>query len=188
MTTTPARQFSATLLIAALLPACGGRPSPAPSSPALPQISGSYSGPTTDNSTTPAGHPLTFSIKFLRPGGVTTFRACEGTVVIQQNGATFSGSFTQSATCAPVAGQIVNGSVSNDGKVTFALVAAGSDPMAWTGFANCTAVTNGTTGFTGSITATAEGPLLDASFANEALMQCAADGTLTVNVHIRGVR
>jgi hypothetical protein len=135
----------------------------------------------------------TWSLKFLRPGGPGfVFRGCSGALTIQQSGSTFTGSFVQDVGCATwggaVAGEVSGGVIGSDGKVTFTLRGPGSDPLAWTGFAQCTAVTTGTTDFTGTIATAGSIGVLDASLARDALIDCPGQGTLTINVHIRGAR
>jgi hypothetical protein len=172
------------LLTAATVVACGGASSPAaPSTPTVPQIGGVYSGPTFDASTSPPLERLTWTITTTRAGNPTTFRSCIGTLTILQSVTSFIGSFSEGDTCAPVTGQVAAGVVGTDGKVTFSLVGPTDDPLAWTSHSQCTPVVPGTMGFTGTVTDN----LLDASFAHEAIVQC-AEGFLTVNVRVRGVR
>lgn len=103
-----------------------------------------------------------------------------------QSGSSFTGSFKQEGDfCAPVSGQVAGGVVQAGGAVTFSLVGPASDPLAWTGFAHCVAVTAGTMNFTGTVNGD---HILDASFAQDALMQCPNDGTVTLNVRLRGSR
>ncbi len=181
------------LLAGSLIGGCGGRPGAGPSSPSLPQIAGRYSGPTTDNSIMPPQQVPTWSLRFLRPGGPGfVFRNCSGSFTIQQSGSTFAGSFRQDAGCATgggaVEGQVSDGVVGADGKVTFSLRGPASDTLAWTGFAQCTPVTTGTTGFAGTIATAGNIGVLDASLVRDALIDCPGQGTLTINVRIRGAR
>jgi hypothetical protein len=174
-------------LAASVASACGGRtPNPSgPSTPTLPQIGGTYAGPTTDNSTSPPQQILLWTIKSKREGaGGFSFRSCTGTLVIQQTGSSFTGSFTQGATCASSTGLVTTGVVQADGAVTFSVAGPASDPLAWTNFARCTTVVPGTMDFTGTVTA----GLLDASFAHDALIECPNEGFVTVNVRLRGTR
>jgi hypothetical protein len=179
-------KLSKGILAALLLTACdGGRPSPAPSPQSVPQIAGSYTGPTVDNSTTPPMNPLLWSIRFTRAGnGTTFFRGCNGTLTLQQSGSTFTGTFTQVDGCPEVSGQVTGGVVRADGSIAFSVTGPASDPLAWTGFAQCRAAVAGTTSFTGTVS----GTLLDARFPQDSLLECANGEFVTVNVHLRGAR
>ena len=178
------RNRASALLVAALLADCGGTSGPsAPSTPAIQQVAGTYSGPTTDNTITPPQQVPTWQIKFSFPGSArTTFRNCAGTLVLQQTGSTLTGSFTQQDACGGRTGQ-VSGVVNNNGTITFSLSDA-SDALAWTGFAHCTAVVPGSLDLYGTVSV----GLLNASFPHDALIQCPAEGTVTVNVQVRGTR
>src|SRR5258707_899528 len=99
-------------LAASLVCACGGRtPNPSePSTSAPPQVGGTYAGPTTDTSISPPVEISLWTIKFRRAGdGRDFFRVCTGTLVIQQTGSTFTGSFTQGDRCAPGSGLVTTG-------------------------------------------------------------------------------
>jgi hypothetical protein len=176
-------------LAAFLLCGCGGGPATpsAPSASNLPQISGTYAGPTTDSTVSPPFQVLLWTIKFARARDnrpSASFRSCTGTLLIQQTGSTFTGTFSQGETCAPTTGVVTGGVVRADGGVTFAVRASAADPLAWTGFAGCTLAIPGTMDFTGTVA----GGLLDASFAHDALIECPNDGSVTVNVRLRGAR
>ena len=127
---------------------------------------------------------LLWTIKFSRSGSQFLFRSCTGTLVLQQTGSGFTGSFTQGDSCPPTSGQITNGAVQADGTVTFSIAGPASDPLAWTGFAHCTMTVPGTMGLTG----TATNGLLDASFAHDALIDCPNEGSVSLNVRLRGKR
>ena len=174
-------------LAASLVSACGGRTS-SPSGPSTltpPQIGGAYSGPTTDTSSSPPQQASTWTIKFTRAGDSRLFfRSCTGTLVIQQTGSNFTGSFAQGDICAPSSGLVTTGVVRTDGGVTFSIAGPAADPLAWTGFARCTMVVPGTMDFTGTVI----GGLLDASFAHDALIDCPNEGTVSLNVRLRGMR
>jgi hypothetical protein len=176
------------LLAASLATGCGGSPSPsAPSTPTVPQIAGTYAGPTTDTSISPPTPTPLWTTKFFRARDnrpFFSFGGCSGTVVLQQTGSTFTGSFTQGGTCAEVSGAVTNGTIRSDGTVTFSLAGPASDPLAWTTFAGCSAAIAGTMDFSGTVT----NGLLDASFAHDAIIDCPKDGSVTVNVHLRGTR
>jgi hypothetical protein len=159
----------------------------------LPQVAGTYSGPTTDTSIQPPQQVPTWSLKLLRPGASSfVFRNCSGTLAIQQSGSTLTGSFTQDVGCSVAGGSVsgqINGVIADaSGKVTFSLRGPDADPLAWTGFAQCAAVTPGTTDFTGTIAATDTRAFLDASLPHDALVDCPGQGAVTVNVHIRAAR
>lgn len=173
-------------LVVALASACGGRaPSPAgPSTPTTPQIAGTYTGPTADNSTSPPMQVLLWTIKSSRAGRPTSFRSCAGTLVFQQTGSSFTGSFTQDDRCAPTSGLVTAGVVRTDGAVTFSIAGPAADPLAWTSFAGCTLAGPGSSDFVGTV----NGRLLDASFAHDALIACPNEGFVTLNVRLRGAR
>ncbi len=179
------------VLAASLVSACGGgTPNPSgPSTPNLPQIGGTYAGGTIDTSVSPAGPVSLWTIKDT-PAGVSGlfFRSCTGTLVIQQTGASFTGSFTQGASCAPTSGLVTAGVVRADGTVTFSLAGPASDPLAWTSFAGCTMLVPGTMDFTGTVTDALPGGLLKASFAHDALIDCPNKGFVSLNVSLRGTR
>jgi len=80
---------------------------------------------------------------------------------------------------------VTGGAVRTDHGVTFSLAGPASDPLAWTGFAHCTAVTPGTMDFRGTVNGD---NTLDASFGQDALLQCPDEGTVTLNVRVRGIR
>ncbi len=175
------------LVVVTILSACGsGSPNPSgPSTPQVPQIGGTYTGPTTDTSTTPSQQILTWTIKFSRAGDSRlSFRGCTGAVTIQQAGSTLTGSFTQAQSCPAAAGVLTNGTVGTDGAVTFSLVGPASDPLSWTGFSRCVVIDTRTMDFTGTV----RGTLLEASFAHDALIECPTEGFLSVNVRVRGAR
>ena len=171
----------------ALFSCCGGGSSPAPPSPSpIPQIAGTYSGPVTDNSTSPPQQWSTWTVKYTSTHeSLVTFTSCKGTLTFVQSGSSFTGSFAQEDGCSPVSGQVAGGAVQAGGGVTFSLVGPASDPLSWTGFTHCVAVTAGTMNFTGTVNGD---HILDASFAQDALMQCPNDGTVSLNVRLRGSR
>ena len=184
-----ARAFA--LSTATLTSACGGggTPAPAPSPPpAVPQIAGTYSGPTTDNATEPAQRPLTWTIRFSVPGDNNLyFKSCDGTLTLVQSGSRFTGTFAQSGgnNCPSISGQVVNGGVQSSGTITFSLAGPASDPLVWTTFNNCTAVTPGTMSFSGTVNGD---HIIEATFAQDALMQCPTEGTVSAYVRVRGAR
>jgi hypothetical protein len=152
----------------------------------VPQIAGTYAGPTTDSSISPPVQIPLWTIKFARPNDNIgwRFKGCSGeTLAVQQASSSFTGSFTQGGNCTAVAGVLTSGSVKPDGAVTFSLVGPASDPLAWTGFSQCV-MTVGSPDFTGTVS----GGLFDASFAHDASMQCPNEGTILVNVRLRGTR
>lgn len=168
-----------------LLAACSGNTSTpsAPSTPAIPQVAGTYSGPTPDNSISPPQQVSTWQIKYTRAGtAALTFRNCAGTLVLQQTGTTLTGSFTQLDTCVGGTGK-VSGVVNGDGTITLSLTGA-EDAFAWTGFQHCTPVVAGSLDLFGAVTA----GLLNANFPHDAIVDCGAQGFVTVNVQVRGTR
>jgi hypothetical protein len=168
-----------------LLSACGGgTPMPSsPSAPAVQQVAGTYSGPTIDPNIMPQVQIPTWSFKFALAGQVSPrFSGCAGILTIQQTGAALSGSYTQQDRCGGRTGQL-SGAANANGTIKFALT-GDSDPLSWTGFAHCTAVTPGSLDLFGTVT---DG-LLDVTFPHDALIECPAEGTVTINVEIRGTR
>jgi hypothetical protein len=174
--------------VVALLSSCGGSgpTSAGPSTATLPLIAGTYLGPTTVTSTSPQQQLSLWTIRFTRAGDSRLlFRSCSGTLVLEQSGSNFTGSFTQSDDlCPAVSGVVTAGDVRADGGVTFSLAGPGSDPLAWTSFAGCTMLVPGTMGFTGTVSH----GLLDASFVRDAVMECPGQGTVWLNVRLRGSR
>ena len=182
----PRRDKALLVAAAVVLAACSGKSSPSgPSTPAIPQIAGTYSGPTTDSTINPPQQVQTWQIRSYRAGETSPrFRNCAGTLTIQQSGSSLTGSFSQVDSCGDVAGVVTGGAVRSDGGVTMSLSGPASDPLAWTGFAHCTLAISGTMDLTGSVNA----GLLNASFAHDALIQCPAEGSVSVNVQVRGTR
>lgn len=183
------KMLSRVLLVASSLTACSsGTPNPsAPVIGTIPQIAGTYTGPTSDSSVTPPLQLALFTIKFARgpdSGSSWRFRSCTGTLTLQQTGSNFSGSFTQGGDCPSVSGLVTNGTIRTDGAVTFSLLAPASDPLAWTGFGQCTSLAAGALEFTGKV----NGTLLDASFARDAIVECPREGAMSLNVRVRGAR
>lgn len=174
------------LLAAFVTTTCGGAAT-APSDPArdAPQVAGTYTGPTTDYSISPPVQVPTWNVRFLRAGANNwLFRTCTGTVTIEQAGSNFTGSFSQGQTCPAIEGRLINGIVRPDASVRFSLVGPASDPLAWTGFANCTSIQSGVLEFAGTV----NGPLLDAELSQGVFIQCPNEGTVSVYVHVRGAR
>jgi hypothetical protein len=172
------------LFAVTLMSACGGAATN-PTSDTIPQITGTYFDPTPGFTTAPGGQVWT--IKSRQGDNSSRFTSCSGSVIIQQTGSSFTGSFTQGDPCPTITGELTNGVVRLDGTVaavTFSLVASGSDPLAWTGFAACTPVVNGAMNFTGSI----NGNLLKASFVRDALIQCPNEGTVTISVTLQAAK
>jgi hypothetical protein len=129
---------------------------------------------------------LLWTIKFSRASDNIgfRFRSCNGALAIQQTGSNFNGSYTQAERCPPSAGLLTNGIVRPDRTVTFSLAGPASDPLAWTGFSQCLVTVAGTMNFTGTVS----GTLLDASFAQDALIECPNEGFISLNVRVRGAR
>jgi len=176
------------VFMVALLSSCGGGEATpgAPSTAAPPLIAGTYLGPTTVTNTSPQQQLSLWTIKFTRASDSRLlFRSCSGTLVLEQSGSTFAGSFTQADDlCAAVGGVVTAGTVRADGSVTFSVAGPASDPLAWTSFTGCTMLVPGTMEFTGTVSY----GLLDASFARDAVIECPGQGTVWLNVRLRGAR
>ena len=138
-----------------------------------------------DNSTEPAQRPLTWTIRFSVPGDNNLyFKSCDGTLTLVQSGSTFTGTLAQSGgnNCPSVSGQVVEVSYSPTGTITFSLAGPASDPLSWTMFTHCTAVTPGTMSFSGTVNGD---HMIEATFAQDALMQCPTEGTVSTYVRLR---
>ena len=163
------------LLAACVTSTCGGAgtaPSDPPRDP--PQLAGTYTGPTTDSSISPPVQVPTWNIRFLRAGADNwVFRTCTGTVTIEQAGSNFTGSFSQGQNCPAIEGRLINGIVRPDASVRFSLVGPESDPLAWTGFANCNSIQPGTLEFAGTV----DGRLLAAE-SSSVFIQCPNEGAV----------
>jgi hypothetical protein len=181
-------RVSSILVTIALSSACSGTSS-SPSGPSTPatagitQVAGTYSGPTIDPSIQPQVQVPTWTFKFALAGQVSPrFSGCAGTLTIQQTGATLSGSYTQQDRCGGRTGQL-SGVANANGTIKVSLTGA-DDALGWTGFAHCTAVTPGSVDLYGTVTS----DMLDVSFPHDALINCPAEGTVTINVEVRGTR
>ena len=173
------------LLAASVTSACGGAGT-APSGPSqdAPQLTGTYTGPTTDSDISPPVQVSTWNIRFLRAGANNwVFRPCTGTVTIEQAGFNFTGSFTQGENCPATEGRVINGTVRPDASVRFSLVGPASDPLAWTGFANCNSIQPGALEFAGTV----NGRLLAAE-SSGVFIQCPNEGAVSLYVRVRGAR
>ncbi len=131
---------------------------------------------------------MTWTIRFSVPGDNNLyFKSCDGTLTLVQSGATFTGTFAQSGgnNCPSVSGQVVDGVVQSNGTITFSLAGPASDPLSWTMFTHCTAVTPGTMSFSGTVNGD---HMIEATFAQDALMQCRTEGTVSTYVRARAWR
>ena len=179
------RHPGSTLMGLVLLAGCSGTtaaPS-SPSTPAVQQVAGTYSGPTIDTTIQPNLPVPTWTFKKALAGQASPrFSGCGGTVTIQQAGSVLTGSYTQQDGCGGRTGQL-SGIVNGNGTIKFSLTGS-DDALGWTGFQRCTAVTPGSVDLYGTVTV----GMLDVSFAHDALIDCPAEGTVTVNVEVRGTR